>query len=194
MDQNEIPHVPRHLGVTSGASKMISKPVIRLPQTMQLSCVRSNTISKQSVRFQLSLITYEYHRVRPKWFLSLWYVCHKLYTYHASTLILFPNGLKQDSTWPHQLGVLSGVSKMISEPMVCLTQSVHLSCIKGNTISKRTEMRFHITTSPSSCIMCGQNDFVELVVRLAQTVHLSCTDTNTIFKQTETTFHMTQVT
>jgi hypothetical protein len=46
---------------------------------------------------------------------------------------------------PRHLGVPSGVSKSISEPMVRLTQTWHLSCTSTNTISKRTETRFHMT-------------------------------------------------
>jgi hypothetical protein len=46
---------------------------------------------------------------------------------------------------PRQLGVPSGVSKMISKPMVCLAQTVHLSCIEINTISKCSKMIFHLT-------------------------------------------------
>ena len=66
-DQNEIPHDPRHLGVPSGASKTISDPMVHLAQTMHLSCVKSSTTSKRTkMSFRLSLITYEYHWVRPK--------------------------------------------------------------------------------------------------------------------------------
>jgi hypothetical protein len=43
MDQNDIPHDPRHLGVPSGASKMISEAMVRLTQTMHLSYVKINT-------------------------------------------------------------------------------------------------------------------------------------------------------
>jgi hypothetical protein len=46
---------------------------------------------------------------------------------------------------PRHLGIPSGVSKTISELMVRLAQTGHLSCIDTNTISKRTEMRFHMT-------------------------------------------------
>jgi hypothetical protein len=45
---------------------------------------------------------------------------------------------------PRQLGVPSGVSKMISEPMRCLVQIMHLSCTDTYTVSRRTEMRFHM--------------------------------------------------
>jgi hypothetical protein len=132
-----------------------------------------------------------YHRVHPKWFLSLWFIWRKPCTYLATILALSPNGLKRDSLWPTSprssieciknnlwaystfganhapilrqdyhylqidrielpleppnLGVPSGASKTICEPMVCLAQTVHLSCTNANTITKRTEMRFHMT-------------------------------------------------
>jgi len=57
-DQNEHPLVPRHLGVASGAFKMISKPMVRSAQTVHLPCVKFSTISKQIESiFQLSLVT-----------------------------------------------------------------------------------------------------------------------------------------
>jgi hypothetical protein len=37
------------------------------------------------------------------------------------------------------------VSKMISMPIVCSVQTVHLSCTNTNTVSKRTKTRFHTT-------------------------------------------------
>jgi hypothetical protein len=43
------------------------------------------------------------------------------------------------------LGVASGSSKMIYEPMVRLAQLMHLSWTDANTVSKRTETRFHVT-------------------------------------------------
>jgi hypothetical protein len=185
---------------------MIFKPVVHSAQTMHLSCVKITTIPKQTeTSIHLSIITWEYHRVCPKIFLSLWYIWHKPCTYLASTLTLSPSKLKWDSNWPtsprnsiecvqtdfeacgmfstthaailHQnyhyletdknvlpleprhLGVLSGASKMIYEPMILLAQIVHLSCTNTNTISKRTEMRFHMPTSPWSSIGCVQNDF-----------------------------------
>jgi hypothetical protein len=82
---------------------------------------------------------------------------------------------------PCYLGVPSAESKMIAKPMV------HLSCIKINTISKRTEL------SLESCHLGVPLDvskiIFELMERLVQTVHLSSPDTNTICKQ-----HMTHVT
>jgi hypothetical protein len=46
---------------------------------------------------------------------------------------------------PHHLGVPSGVSKMIFEPMVRLVEIAHLSCTDTNTVSKWTNARFHMT-------------------------------------------------
>jgi hypothetical protein len=46
---------------------------------------------------------------------------------------------------PRHLGVPSGVSKTISEAMVQLAQTVHLSCTETNTVFKRTETSFHLS-------------------------------------------------
>jgi hypothetical protein len=45
-DRNKHPLGPRHLGVPSGASKTISKPIVRLVQTVYLSCIKISAISK----------------------------------------------------------------------------------------------------------------------------------------------------
>jgi hypothetical protein len=46
---------------------------------------------------------------------------------------------------PCHLGEPSGAPKMISEQMVRLAQIVHRSCTESNTISKKKEVRFHMT-------------------------------------------------
>jgi hypothetical protein len=70
MDRNELPLEPRDLGVPSGASKMISEPMVFLVQTMHLSCTDTNNVSKQTeTRFHMTHITYEFHWVCPKLFL-----------------------------------------------------------------------------------------------------------------------------
>jgi hypothetical protein len=92
-------------------------PLVHSVQSEHLSCVETNTISKwTNTTFHLTHVTLEYHRVCPKWFLSLWYVRHKPCT-----------------------------SKMIFEPTIHLVQTVHLSYVKINTISKRIQMSFHMT-------------------------------------------------
>ena len=47
MYRNELPLEPRHLVEPSGATKTISEPMVRLVQTMHLSCTDANTTSKQ---------------------------------------------------------------------------------------------------------------------------------------------------
>jgi hypothetical protein len=178
---------------------MISEPIVRLAQTVHLSWTETNTISKRiEMWFYMTHVTKEFHQVRPKQFLKLWYVWCKLWIYLAPRLTLSPNGPKLDSTWPTSpkssigsiqidlwaygtfganrapilnqdkhnlqtnrnelpfepphLGVPSGVSKTISEPMVHLAQIVQVSCTETNTISKRIETRFYMTHSPRSSI------------------------------------------
>ena len=135
-----------HLVVPSSASKMISESMVCRAQTMHLSCTDTNTISKQKeVRFHMTHITYEFHRVRQKWFLSLWFVRHKPCTYPASRLALCPNGQNELPLERCHLVVPSNASKTISEPMVRLVQTMHLSCTETNTISKWKEVKFHMT-------------------------------------------------
>jgi hypothetical protein len=58
-------------------------------------------------------VTYEFHRVRLKLFMSLWFVQCKLCTYLASRLALSPNGPSRAPLDPRHRGVPSGVSKLI---------------------------------------------------------------------------------
>jgi hypothetical protein len=70
---------PHHLGVPSGVSKTISEPVVHLAQTVHKSCTKTNTVSKWTkTRFHMTHVTLEFYRVRPKRFMSLWYVQCKL--------------------------------------------------------------------------------------------------------------------
>ena len=69
-------------------------------QTVQLSCIKISTISEQTKSsLHLSLFNYEYHRVRLKWFLSLWCIRRKPYKYLLPKLALSLNELKQCSIW-----------------------------------------------------------------------------------------------
>jgi hypothetical protein len=52
-----------------------------------------------------------------------------------------------------------GAPKMISEPIVCSAQTMHLYCSGTNTVSKWTETRLHMTHSPRGSIKCAQDDF-----------------------------------
>jgi hypothetical protein len=56
--QNELELEPRHQVAPSTASKMISEPMVRLAQTMYLSCTDTNTISKcKEARFDMTHVT-----------------------------------------------------------------------------------------------------------------------------------------
>ena len=81
---------------------------------------------------------------------------------------------------PRHLGVPAGASKMIFEPMVRSTHTVHLSCVKISTICKWTEL----SLEPRHLgVPLGASKIIsKLMVHLAQNLHLSCTDTNTVSK------------
>jgi hypothetical protein len=130
------------LGVLSGASEMIFDRIVHLAQTVLLSFPDANTVyklSKQDSRWPTSPRSSK--KVRPRQFLSLWYVWHKK-VYESCTKI---TTISIRTLKPRHLGVLSGASKIITEPMVCLAQAMHLSCTDTNTISKWTETRFDMT-------------------------------------------------
>jgi hypothetical protein len=191
-DWTELPLQPRHLGVPSGASKTISEPMVHSAQIVHLSCTDTYTTSRRTeTRFHMTHVTSEFHRVRQKWFLILWYVRCKPCTYLVSRLGQSLNELSQASTWasslrnttrcvqndlwangmfganrapilrqdyhyletdwtklalePRHLGVPPGAFKMIYEPIVCLAQTAHLSCVKITIIPKWTESSFHMS-------------------------------------------------
>jgi hypothetical protein len=146
MDWNEIPHGPCHQEVRSTASKMISKPMVHSVQTVPLSCVRISTISKWTVTsIHFSLVTWEYHQVPQKRFMSLWYIWRKPCTYLAPTLTLSPNGLKRDSTWPSS--PTSSIGCIQNNFWACGTFGANCApiCTYTNTVSKQTETRFFST-------------------------------------------------
>jgi hypothetical protein len=70
--------------------------------------------------------------------------------------------------------------------MVRLAQTVYLSCIDTNTVSKQTKMRFHMT---HVTLKYHQVRLIsDPVVCSVQTMHLSCVKICNISKQTETSF------
>jgi hypothetical protein len=113
-------------------------------QTVHLSCINFSTISKGTeMSFHLSLITYEYHRVRTKRLVSLWYIQRISCSYLDPTLTLSLNRLEWDSTWPTSPRSSIRCVQTISEPVVRSTQTVHLSFIKMSTISKQTKVSIY---------------------------------------------------
>jgi hypothetical protein len=126
----------------------------------------TNSISKWTkMRFHMTHVTLEFHRVRPKRLLRLWYVRHKPCTYLASRLALSLNGLNRASTWALSP---SGASKMIAEPVVHSVQTIQLSCIKISTISKWTESSIHLSLVTKEYHQVCPKLFSEAVVRSAQ--------------------------
>jgi hypothetical protein len=139
---------------------MISEPMVRLAQTVHIYCIDTNTVSKQiETRFHMT------HSPRS----SIGCVQQDFqadgtfYTNHAPFLCQYYHYLQMDlNKLPlesHHLGVSSGASKTISEPMVRSAQTVYLYCTDTNTVSKRIETRFHLTHSSRTSIGCVQHDF-----------------------------------
>jgi hypothetical protein len=90
-------------------------------------------------------VTCEFDRVRQKLFIRIWFITCNPCTYLVWRLALSLNRSNRAPPDPRLLGVPSGASKMIYEPMVHLTRTEHLSCIDANTVSKQIETRFHMT-------------------------------------------------
>ena len=129
-------------------------------QTMHLSCVKISSISNRTITsFHLSLVTYEYHRVCPIRFLSLWYVRRKPCAYLTLTLTLSQTPRNKIPHDPCHLEVPSRVPKTFSEPMVPSAQPcTYLTsrfALPPNG-QKRASTR---ALSPMITIGCVRNDF-----------------------------------
>jgi hypothetical protein len=101
------------------------------------------------------------------------------------------NGLPLD---PCHLGVPSDALKTIFEPIARSVQTMHLSCVEINTISKQTETSFpfdpHHLGGPSG----AANKISVPTVHLGQIVHLSDIEINTVSKWSEASFQLTHIT
>jgi hypothetical protein len=137
---------PCHLGVPSGVSRTISELMVHLAQTVHLSCTDTNTVSKRTET--------RLHRTTSPWS-SIGCVQNDFWAY-GTFIANYAPILHQDKQYlqmdqnklpvePCHQGVPSGASKMISDPMVCSAQTLHLSCGKISTISKQTKTSFHLT-------------------------------------------------
>ena len=164
-ERSDIPHDPRHLGVPSGASKRICKPMVHLAQTLHLSYTDTNTISNGTSSANHAPI---FHR-------------------HKQCLQIERSEIPHD---PRHLGVQSGALKMIFEPMVRSKQTVHLSYVKISTISKWTETNLHLILLTSEHHWVRPKRFLSLWYIWRQPCSYLIW-TQTISKWTETRFHMT---
>jgi hypothetical protein len=134
--------------------------MVRSTQTVHLSCVRFNTISKQT-------------KQASTWALSLsstiGCVQNDFCAYgtfsanRAHNLHLHCHSHQMDwNEIPHDqshLGDPSGASKTIYEPIIRSAQTMHLPCVKVSTISKRPKRASTWASSPRSTIERVQNDF-----------------------------------
>jgi hypothetical protein len=160
MDQNEIRHDPRHLGVSSGASKTFFDVVVHLAQTVHLSCVKISTIFERTESsFHLRLVTRSNIGCVQNDFWAYGTfganrapILRQDYHYHQTNSIKHPLELRH-------LRVPLGAAKMISEHLVHSAQTMHLSCVKISTISNELGQASTWASSPRSTIGCVQNDF-----------------------------------
>ena len=123
--------------------------------------------------------------MRRKRFLSLWYFLCKPCTYLALTQTPSPNRPNEIPHDPCHIGVPSGASNTISEPMVRSAQTVHRSCVKISTISKLTKTSFQLSFVTYEYHQVRPKQYMSLWYVWRKTVHLSCTNTNTFSKRTE---------
>ena len=131
--------------------------------------------------------------MRPKRYPSLWYVWREPCTYLALTLTASPNRPTEIPHYPRHLGVPTGVSRTIYEPMVRLAQTMHLSYIKTNTISNGPH---EIPHDPRHLgFPSGASKMISKpMVRSTQATHLSCVKISTISKRSKRSFHLSLVT
>jgi hypothetical protein len=94
---------------------------------------------------------------------------------------------------PRQIGVPTGASKIIYEPMVCLAQTVYLSCIDITLSPNRPKRAFTWVSSPINTMGCVQNDFWAYGMFGANRVPILHRH-NTVSKQTKTSFHLSLIT
>jgi hypothetical protein len=161
---------------------MISEPTVRLSQTAHLSCVKISTISKRTqTSLNLSLVTLEYRRVRPKLFLSLVRSAQTVHIYCMDTNAVS----KQIETRFHMthsprssIGYVQhdfradDTFESNRTPFLC--EDYHYLQID----SKKLPLEPHHLGVSSGA---SKKNF-EPMVRLAQTMHLYCTDINTVSK------------
>jgi hypothetical protein len=186
MDRNEIPHDPSHLGVPSGASKMVSKPMVCLAQTMHLFCTDTNTIYKWTdTRFHITNVTKEFHWVQPNWFMCLWYVQRK--TMHLSCVKVGTISKQTESSFHLSLVTMEyqwtcpkwflSLRDVWRKPCTYLEPTLTLS-------PNGSKQDSTWPTSPTSSIR-RSNLLSKSVIHLVQIMHLSCVKLSSISKRTD---------
>jgi hypothetical protein len=140
------PLEPRAQGVPSGASKIISEPMVRSAQTLHLSYIKISTISNKlnqastgasSPRSTIGCVQNYF------WAYGMFSTNHApILNRHQQYLQIDQNEIPHDTC---HLGVPSGASKTIYETVVHLAKTVHLSYVKISTIFEQTELSLHLS-------------------------------------------------
>ena len=112
--------------------------MVRLAQTVHLSCFETNTFSKLTeTSLHLTHVTYEFHRVCPK--MTSEPIACSAQTMHLPCVETNTISKRTETSLP------LGTDKMISMPMVHSAQTMHVSFARINTISKHNKISFHST-------------------------------------------------
>jgi hypothetical protein len=160
MNRNEILHDPRHLGVLLGASKWFlslryvwCKPgTYHAPKlTLSRKEPKGDSTWPTSPRSSIGCVQNDF------WgYATFGANCGSILHRDLHYVRIDWNKIQHD---PRHLGVALGASKTISELTVHSAQTVQLSYTKISTVSKRTEMSFHLSLVTRSTIRCIQNNF-----------------------------------
>jgi hypothetical protein len=156
--------VPRHLGAPLDVSKIISKPMVCLAQTMHLSCAETNTISKRTEQASTwHTLPRSTNGCVQSDFRSHRLFRHKPCTYLAPRLKLLQTDRNELLLDPRHLRVQSGASKMIYEPMVRLPKPCTYLASRLTLSSNGPKRVSTWPTSHWSTIGCAQNNFRAMV-------------------------------
>ena len=135
--------------------------MVRCTQTVQLSCIKISTISKQTKSsLHLSLFNYEYHRVRLKWFLSQWCIRRKPCTYLLPKLTVS----KRTEARFHMTHIIKELYQVrpnwfLSIPYVPCKPCIYLAS-RFALSPNRPNQAFTWGPWPRSTIKCVQNGFL----------------------------------
>jgi hypothetical protein len=161
MDRNKILHDPRHLGVPSDASKIISELTACSAQTVHLSWIKISTLSKRTeTSFYLYLITKEYHSVRSKTISEA--VVHLAQTVHLSCPETNSVSKRTETSF-HLILVTQEYHPVHPKQFLSLWYVWHKSCTyhapKQTLSPKGSKLDFTRPMSPRSSNGCVPNGF-----------------------------------
>ena len=159
-----------------------------------ISCVNISTISKWTeTNLHLILLTSEHHWVRPKRFLSLWYIWRQPCSY----LIWTQTVSKWTETRFHMTtSPRSSIGCIQNDFRAYGTVDANgAPILRQDYLYLQMDQNEHSLEPRLLVVPSGVSKTIsDPTVRLAQTMHLSRTDTNTVSKQKETRCQMVHAT